>query len=355
MSVIVLLTDSDFKTKNSKLDQRKPTSFEMSNNKPSAVSRRSFLQKAGLTGLALPLASHQLLSNNTTPFRAPLISTNTIRMHKVAVFSKALQWTELNQMADLVAESGIDGLYLTVRPGGHVEPERVKDDLPKIAEAMKKVGKEIVMMTTAIGGADEPFTKDILTTAGQLGIGFYRMNWYNYDKQQSIDDNLQAFVKRMTALAEMNKANNIKAGYQNHAGTGFGSPVWDLVQVLRQVKSPWVGSQYDIRHAVVEGANSWPLGFDQVQPFINTIVMKDFYWAKNNGKWSVTNVPLGEGMVDFKAYKDKVDTLSPVLSITIHQEYDLGGAEHGNRKANITEAQMLAAMKKDLAFVKNNI
>ncbi|WP_339814465.1 sugar phosphate isomerase/epimerase family protein [uncultured Imperialibacter sp.] len=339
------------------MDQRKPTSFEMNYNKSFAVSRRSFLQKAGLTGLALPLAGHQLFSNNTTSLSspAPFISTNTIRMHKVAVFSKALQWTELNQMADMVAESGIDGLDLTVRPGGHVEPERVKDDLPKIAEAMKKVGKEIVMMTTAIGGADEPYTKDILTTARQLGIGFYRMNWYSYDKLQSIDDNLQAFVKRMAALAEMNKASNIKAGYQNHAGTGFGSPVWDLVQVLRQVNSPWVGSQYDIRHAVVEGANSWPLGFDQVQPFINTIVMKDFYWSKNNGKWSVTNVPLGEGMVDFKAYKDKVATLSPVLPITIHQEYDLGGAEHGNRKANITEAQMLAAMKKDLAFVKNNI
>ncbi|MEQ8811351.1 MAG: sugar phosphate isomerase/epimerase family protein [Imperialibacter sp.] len=322
-------------------------------------SRRSFLQKAGLTGLALPLAGYQFLHAKPSADESRSLSftadSKTVGRHKVAVFSKALQWTELNQMADMVAESGIDGLDLTVRPGGHVEPERVKDDLPKIAEAMKKVGKEIVMMTTSIGGADEPYTKDILTTAGQLGIGFYRMDWYKYDKQKSIDDNLKAFAKRMTDLAKLNKANNIKAGYQNHAGTGFGSPVWDLVQVLRQVNSPWVGSQYDIRHAVVEGANSWPLGFDQIKPFINTIVMKDFYWSKNNGKWSVTNVPLGEGMVDFKAYIEKVKTLSANMPITIHQEYDLGGAEHGHKTANVTETQMLAAMKKDMAFVKNSL
>ncbi|WP_416866591.1 MAG: sugar phosphate isomerase/epimerase family protein [Imperialibacter sp.] len=334
----------------------------MSQNKHFATSRRSFLQKAGLTGLALPLAGHQFLQANPASTTTPQPSSvgfspspYSIGQHKIAVFSKALQWTELNQMADMVAEAGIDGLDLTVRPGGHVEPERVKDDLPKIAEAMKKVGKEIVMMTTAIGGADEPFTSDILTTAGQLGIGFYRMDWYKYDQQKNIDDNLKAFAKRMTGLAKLNKANNIKAGYQNHAGTGFGSPVWDLVQVLRQVDSPWVGSQYDIRHAVVEGANSWPLGFDQLQPFINTIVMKDFYWANNNGKWQVVNVPLGEGMVDFSAYANKVKTLAANMPVTLHQEYDLGGAEHGHRKANITEAQMLAAMKKDMTFIKNSL
>ena len=173
-------------------------------------SRRSFLQRAGLTGLALPLAGYQFLHAKPSADESRSLSftadSKTVGRHKVAVFSKALQWTELNQMADMVAESGIDGLDLTVRPGGHVEPERVKDDLPKIAEAMKKVGKEIVMMTTSIGGADEPYTKDILTTAGQLGIGFYRMDWYKYDKQKSIDDNLKAFAKRMTDLAKLAQA-----------------------------------------------------------------------------------------------------------------------------------------------------
>lgn len=326
--------------------------------KKSTEGRRSFLQKAGLAGLALPLAGVAFPATAFTGAKPTGFGNGARPLadgRKIAVFSKALQWTELQQMADMVAEAGFDGLDLTVRPGGHVEPGRVKDDLPKIAEALKAVGKEIVMMTTAIGGANEPYTSDILTTAGKLGIAYYRMNWYSYDRTKGIDDNLIVFTEKMNGLAALNAANGCAASYQNHAGSGFGSPVWDLARVLQQVNSPWVGAQYDIRHAVVEGANSWPLGFEMVKPFVNTIVMKDFHWAKNNGKWQVVNVPLGQGMVDFKAYFEKVKTLPSGMPVTLHQEYDLGGAEHGNKKANITEAQMLAAMKSDLAFIREHL
>ncbi|MEQ8684461.1 MAG: sugar phosphate isomerase/epimerase family protein [Imperialibacter sp.] len=324
-------------------------------------SRRSFLQKAGLASLTLPLGGYQLLKAAPLPARQPqeklsvLQPFRTVGKHKIGIFSKALQWTDLNQMADMVAESGFDGVDLTVRPGGHVEPERAKDDLPKYAEAMKKVGKEIVMITTAIDDADAPYTVEILETASKLGLGYYRMGWYKYDAQKSVADNLSFYAEKMKSLAELNKAYRIWGGYQNIAGANVGSPLWDLVQILQQVNSPWLGSQYDIRHAFVEGANSWPLGFDQLRPDIKTTVLKDFYWGKANGKWEIVNVPMGEGMVDFKNYFDKMKVLAPDIPISVHQEYDLGGAELGQVKANITEAQLIAAMKKDFEFIKKNL
>ncbi|WP_416866592.1 MAG: sugar phosphate isomerase/epimerase family protein [Imperialibacter sp.] len=325
------------------------------------TSRRSFLQKAGLASLALPLGGYQLLNATPLPGKQPLRklslegSTNAIGKHKIGIFSKALQWTEINQMADMVAEAGFDGIDLTVRPGGHVEPERAKDDLPKYAEAMKKVGKEIVMITTAIESADEPHATDILQTASMLGIRYYRMGWYKYDAQKSVADNLSFYANKMKPLAALNKANNIWGGYQNIAGANVGSPIWDITQILKQLNSPWLGSQYDIRHAFVEGANSWTLGFEQLIPYIKTTVLKDFYWGKSNGKWEIVNVPMGEGMVDFKTYFDKMKVLAPDMPISVHQEYDLGGAELGQVKANITEAQMVIVMKKEMAFVKDNL
>jgi len=326
--------------------------------KKHASSRRTFLQQASLAGFALPLAGlsfpeqwqRTLSESPATPAAASQTGNR-----KIAVFSKALQWTELSQMADMVAEAGLDGLDLTVRPGGHVEPERVKDELPRYAEAMKKVGKEIVMLTTAINSADEPYTKDILATAGALGIGLYRMNWYAYDKQRSIEDNLVLYTEKLKGLAALNETHQIQAGYQNHSGASIGSPVWDLGLLLRQVNSPWVGSQYDIRHAVVEGANSWSLGFEYVKPYINSIAIKDFLWGQPKGKWEVVNVPLGKGLVDFGAYFERAKTLPSDTPITLHQEYDLGGAEHGHRTANITPVQMVKAMKDDLEFLKQRL
>lgn len=318
-------------------------------------SRRSFLQKAGIAGLALPLSGFEFTGDATLSRRMLAAQPKDIPAAgpaKIAVFSKSLQWTEVNQMADLVAEAGLDGVDLTVRPGGHVEPERVKDELPLVAEAMKKAGKEIVMITTAIGSAGEPYAKDIISTAGQLGIGYYRMNWLKYDSKRTIEENLALCKDKLEGLADLNKTHKIKAGYQNHAGASFGSPIWDLALILREIDSPWVGSQYDIRHAVVEGANSWPLGFDCISAHINSLAVKDFYWGKNNGKWKTVNVPLGEGMVDFDAYFKKVKTLEAGIPLTLHMEYELGGAQHGHRQADITPEQMVAVMKKDMAFLR---
>lgn len=321
-------------------------------------SRRKFLQQAGLAGLAIPVAG--------VPFaQAGGIASGKSAVHvrgrpdekrsvkgDIALFSKVLQWAELNQMADMVAECGFDGLDLTVRPGGHVEPARAREDLPKYAEAMAKVGKRIVMITTVIGDADDPYTEDILSTAAKLGIHYYRTKWYRYDKGRSIDDNIDACIERLSGLARINEAHDIKAAYQNHAGIRVGSAVWDLAFILGRINSPWVGSQYDIRHAVVEGAHSWPLGFEYLSPHINTIVLKDFLWGKKDGKWRPLNVPLGDGMVDFEAYSEMMKALPADIAATVHMEYDLGGAERGSRDVSIDPGILVNAMKKDLAFVK---
>jgi len=313
----------------------------------STPGRRTFLRQAGLAALALPLAQPLARARQPDPAASG--------RRKIAVFSKTLQWTELDQMAEMVAECGFDGLDLTVRPGGHIEPARVREELPRFAEAMRKVGKEIVMLTTAIGTAEEPHAEAILGTAFQLGIRYYRTGYYRYNAAKNIEANLKEFTARLKGLAAINAQYRIKAGYQNHAGTGFGAPVWDLGQALRQVDSPWVGCQYDIRHAMVEGANAWTLGFDYVKPFINTFIFKDYHWERVDGRWKPVNVSLGEGMVDLEAFYARIATLAPDIPGTLHMEFALGGAESGRMDVTITPAEMLAAMKANMAVVRRTL
>ena len=47
---------------------------------------------------------------------------------------------------------GFDGVDLSVRPEGHVLPEKVERDLPKAVEAIRKVGFSPFIMTTAVPG-----------------------------------------------------------------------------------------------------------------------------------------------------------------------------------------------------------
>ena len=303
-------------------------------------TRRDFVQKGMLSVLAL------------SGIDSLAFSPVSEEKRKIYIFSKHLHWLDYHAMADFVAECGFDGADITVRKEGHVEPERVQDDLPRAVEALKKNGKDVTMITTSILRAGDPNTESIIKTAAALGVRYYRLGWYEYKQALSIDENLKIFEQYLRGLAKLNEQYNIKATYQNHAGTSLGSPVWDIGQLLHQINSPWIGCQYDVRHATVEGGTSWPLGFEYVKPFINSLDVKDFQWVKENGKWIAQNVPLGEGMVDFDKYFKLIRTLPSSIPMCIHMEYPLGGAEHGNRKITIPPNEIKSAMKKELEFLK---
>jgi len=250
---------------------------------------------------------------------------------------------------------GFDGIDLTVRTGGHVLPERVTDDLPRAVDAVRKAGLNVFMITTGIKSADESHTESILKTASALGIQHYRMGYYNYAEAKRIDEDLDAFQKQLTALAALNKKYKIYGEYQNHSGAYFGAAIWDLYTVLSRIKSPWIGSQYDIRHATVEGANTWPTGLKLIKPYIKSIDIKDFVWTRQDGKWVADNVPLGEGLVDLKKYLDILKQYGIRVPVSQHFEYPLGGAEHGHSTLSITKEACIAAMKKDLTTLKDLI
>jgi sugar phosphate isomerase/epimerase len=102
----------------------------------------------------------------------------------------------------------------------------------------------------------------------------------------------------------------------------------------------------------VEGGASWELGLRQIKKYIKSIVIKDFKWGVVDGKWKPVNTPLGEGMVDFKRYFSLLKKYNINVPISLHLEYDLGGAEHGDAEISIDKKEVFAQMKKDLTFIK---
>lgn len=277
---------------------------------------------------------------------------------KISLFSKHLQWLDYENMARVAAEIGLDGVDLTVRPQGHVLPENVEKDLPKVMEAVKKAGMNIYMIATAILDADDPLTDKILKTASSLGIRHYRMGWMHYDEKKSVEENISLVQAKLSRLAELNEKYSISGEYQNHSGVGaegiyFGGAVWDLAEVLKNVDSPRVGSQYDIYHATVEGANTWPVGLKLISPYIRSIDIKDFKWTERDGKAKNESVPLGEGIVDFKRYFSFLKQYKIEVPVSLHCEYPLGGAESGANTLTINGEDVISAMKKDLITLKN--
>lgn len=308
-------------------------------------SRRDFLKNAGLVAGAMTLAPY---THGVTAALKP--KAERLEVH---VFSKHLQFLSYPEMAAAAAEIGLDGIDLTVRPKGHVLPEKVAEDLAPAVDAIRKVGLKATMMTTGVNNIDDALNRKVLTVAAANGIKYYRMAYISYPKEGSIPEAMTAIQKQMKKLAKFNKKLGLKGAYQNHAGTRVGAMIWDIWHLLEKADKEALGCQYDIRHAIVEGGQSWETGLRLIQPRIHSIVLKDFVWKKVDGKWKVVNVPLGEGMVDFKAYFKLLKQYGISVPASLHLEYDLGGAEHGDRDLS-KEAQkkVFAAMKRDLELAR---
>ncbi len=307
------------------------------------LSRRKFLEMIVAAGASLPFTTFARF--DTKAMKAP----NDKR--KIHVFSKHLQWLGYEAMAEAVAAGGFDGVDLTVRPGGHVLPERVQKDLPRAVEAMRKAGLDVDMITTAIDNAREAHTEHILKTASALGIKYYRMAWIDYDNALSIIQNLEKLKPRFRDLAEMNERYQIHGAYQNHAGVKVGAPVWDLWHLLKDLDPRWLGCQYDVRHATVEGGNAWELGFKLISSHIKTTVIKDFKWTQHEGKWRAETCPLNEGMVDFKKYFALVKAMNIAGPVSMHFEYPIFATSEENASISVKAQQVITVMRKDMLML----
>lgn len=304
------------------------------------ISRRAFVNKVTSAGIMLPFIKPLQLFKDAAP------------VSSVHVFSKHLQFLDIKSMAAAAADIGFDGVDLTVRPGGHVLPERVTEDLPKAVAAIKERGLQMVMMTSDITDATNPLSRNVLQSASSLGIKYFRTGHLRFPNQGDLPGILKGYESQINALAALAAPLGIRGAYQNHAGNYVGASLWELYQLIRSADKAGMGCQFDIRHATVEGGQSWPQSVRLLSSHINTINIKDFLWEKVNGKWLVKNVPLGEGMVDFPKYFSLLKQYGVQVPISLHLEYHLGGAGEGARQITISQKSVFEAMHKDLVKLR---
>src|SRR6185503_5156739 len=181
---------------------------------------------------------------------------------------------------------------------GQIEPERAPDELPMLVEALKKRGKELTIMTTAITSVSQPHTEQLLRTAAKLGIRRYRLGFLKYDLARSIADQVKEIGARLSDLAAFNMELGLQAGFQNHSGRDqVGAPVWDLWMMIKDLDPRHMGVCFDIGHATIEGGLSHLIEARLIQPYLTAVFVKDFLWHRTDRGWQDLWVPLGDGMV----------------------------------------------------------
>jgi sugar phosphate isomerase/epimerase len=330
------------------------------------MSRRTLLLGAAMSG-----ALHAFAKD--APEGAVATDTRSGKPDKlkICIFSKHLQWASISDAAAIARDIGFDGVDITVRAGGHVSPDRVETGLPAAVEAVQRVGLMVPMVTTDIMSVQTPHADAVLKTASHLGIRNYRWGFVPYPADKGIAEGLVALRPQMKALAALNQEHRMCGMYHTHSGPGLvGAPIWDLWNLFQGLDPRWIGINYDIGHATVEGGyGGWIDSSRLIMHQMRGIALKDFTWQKNKGKnthpdpfdkslgienaWVPHWCPIGEGMVNlsgFLAIVKEGGTFSG--PVQLHFEYPLGGAENGKKTLTIPKQEVINAMRRDLTYAR---
>ncbi len=292
--------------------------------------------------LAASTASAAAMALGATSSSLAQTSSRPAARFKFIGFTKSFQQYSADDTADFVADVGWDGVELPVRAKGHVDPQRVEDDLPKFVEALKKRGREVTIISTDVKNPSQPLTQKVLRTAARLGIRRYRLSFWKYAKDKPIPRQLDEIKAELRDLVALNKELGLTAGFQNHSGADYvAAPVWDIWHLIRDLDPKHVGICFDIGHATLEGGHAWPIHARLMEPYYTAVYVKDFFWRKGDKGWQAQWCPLGEGMVNksFFATLKKSNWSGPISQ---HHEYDL---PEGRK-------ELLAVLKKDLDVLR---
>ena len=274
-------------------------------------------------------------------------------MAEVALFSKHLGWLTVDQLGPVAAELGFTGVQLTVRPGGHVEPERVATDLPRAVRTLQLAGLTVSSVVTSLTRPEDPLTHTVLGTIAELGITRYRMGWYElpvaelqspagsrnpHSMSRRLRDALDSARQSLERFARLNEEAGLQGCYENHVGAGLaGASPWCLEELLRDLPPQWLGVEFDLRHAVIEGWSSWQPAFHLLRDRIGAVLVKDFTWevehtdAGTLSHLHPRDVPLGEGVAPFPTFLRLLHATGYDGLIVLHAEYPLSGTDAERR------------------------
>ena len=291
-------------------------------------TRRELIRTAGQAALLTAVAGRRKMSA-----QSPRV---------FCLFSKHLPELDWSDLGRAVRDAGFEGVDLTVRPGGHVLPERAADDLPRAIEAITAQGVKVPMITTDLTSASAPAARPILQAAAKSGVRYFKTGYWRYSASPDVRAQVSEAGKALEGLAALARECGVEMGFHNHQAY-IGAALWDIAPFIDRLDTRWAGYYFDPRHAVAEGGGgAWKAATHLVAPRLKMVAVKDCRWVKSAKGWAIENCPLGEGQVDW-TFVGKVLRDAPFAGpISVHLEYEIpAGTQH-----------TLDAAKRDLAFAR---
>ncbi len=261
----------------------------------------------------------------------------------VCLYSRVLIQIGYIDLPMIVQGLGFDGVDLSVEHGGHVLPEKADYNLMPALEAFTGIGLDVPMITTGLTTLQDPDAEQVLGLATYIGVPFYRPGHWKFTGSAQIEMQLPFVQRDIAGLAQLGRATKMAMGIHNYLDGGEGAAVADIDRVIRPIDPQWVGYDFDVAYAILEGRGA---GFEGplavALPRLKMVTLRDFKWEERSAPGAGHRpCPLGDGVVDFARFFAALAKARFAGPITLPVDHNPAGE--------------LTAIRHDLAFVRKQI
>jgi sugar phosphate isomerase/epimerase len=273
---------------------------------------------------------------------------------QLVMFSKHLGPLSVPEAGKVIKSLGLDGVDLTVRPGGHVLPENAAADLPRAVRELKELGLGVPMLTTGIVDAADPGAEAIMAAARELGIRNLKLGYWPYRPFGQIHKLIGEARQKMDGIEKLARKHDVRACIHNHSGNYLSAEAGIVYLILKDRDPHHVGAYLDPGHMTLEGgASGWMQGIDLVQNFVSMVAVKTFgHFPERNEttgevKWNEKLVPLKEGIVRWREVFDCLKKIGWDGVVTFHSEYQ---GSHSWRDLSMEE--LIRQTREDVQYLR---
>lgn len=272
---------------------------------------------------------------------------------RVACFTKSFQDWPLERACREFAAIGFDGLDLTVRKGGSIEPANVAKELPAAIETAHQYGLTVLQITSDVTDADAK-AEQVFSAAAEHDINRIKLGYYPYKPFGTLTQQMDDVRTRLDAVAKLAARYQVLPCVHIHSGNDIPSHGTMLYELIKDMPVDRIGAYVDPLHMTLEGGLSgWLQGLDLLAPWIKLVAIKNFDWHKTKRdsfgqqRWATSMVPLEEGVAPLPDFIATLRKLGYDGTYSLHSEYK---GKHSFRDMNT--ADCLKQTAADYTFFK---
>jgi sugar phosphate isomerase/epimerase len=221
------------------------------------------------------------------------------------LFTKPLGSLSLEALAEQVATCGYDGVDLTVRPKGHVDPQNVRAELPHARDILRDRGLTIGLATTGITEADDPVTEPTFAALAECGVRHAKLGYWPFDPARRLREQIDEVRRRLDGIEALARKHGVTACVHTHSGDMMTAVGAVVAQLLKGRDPRVVGVQLDPGHLTVEGGlGGWKQSLDLLREHTAVVAVKAFRWfhedTPSGPRQRARMAPLQDGMVNWR-------------------------------------------------------